>query len=238
MDWVKQGGTLIANNRSTRSIISSDVSSVKSLNKTFDKSKDFNIDLMREIYSMEENIDITDANENKVNTEISYPWESSEVIYSKEQLVMRDKWQSTLMPSGAIVSARADTDHWLTFGAEDVVPVLYGNYPILMTGGNSQAALRIGELLPNKDAQTKTINWSQIPSGYDLSVRMSGLVWPEASQRIANSAYLTREKVGKGQIILFSGEPNFRGSARGTNRLWLNAVVYGSGLGTDPLITP
>ncbi len=238
MDWVKQGGTLIANNRSTRSIISSDVSSVKSLNKTFDKSSDFNIDLMREIYSMEENIDITDANENKVNAEISYPWESSDVIYSKEQLEMRDKWQSTLMPSGAIVSARADTDHWLTFGAEDVVPVLYGNYPILMTGGNSQAALRIGELLPNNDAQTKTINWSQIPSGYDLSVRMSGLVWPEASQRIANSAYLTREKIGKGQIILFSGEPNFRGSARGTNRLWLNAVVYGSGLGADPLITP
>ena len=238
MDWVKQGGTLIANNRSTRSIISSDVSSVKSLNKTFDKSKDFNIDLMREIYSMEENIDITDANKNKVNTEISYPWESSDVTYSKEQLEMRDKWQSTLMPSGAIVSARADTDHWLTFGAEDVVPVLYGNYPILMTGGNSQAALRIGELLPNNDSQTKTINWSQIPSGYDLSVRMSGLVWPEASQRIANSAYLTREKIGKGQIILFSGEPNFRGSARGTNRLWLNAVVYGSGLGTDPLITP
>ena len=238
MDWVKQGGTLIANNRSTRSIISSDVSSVKSLNKTFEKSRDFNIDLMREIYSMEENIDITDANENKVNTEISYPWESSDVIYSKEQLEMRDKWQSVLMPSGAIVSARVDTDHWLTFGAEDVVPVLYGNYPILMTGGNSQAVLRIGELLPNKDAQTKSINWSQIPSGYDLSVRMSGLVWPEASQRIANSAYLTREKIGKGQIILFSGEPNFRGSARGTNRLWLNAVVYGSGLGTDPLINP
>ena len=239
MDWVKQGGTLIANNRSTRSIISNgDMGSVKSLSATFDKSKSYNIDLMREIYSIEENIDISNANENKVDTEIKYPWESSDVNYSKEQLEMRDKWQSTLMPSGAIVSARADTEHWLTFGAEDVVPVLYGNYPILMTGGNSQAALRIGELIPNKDSDTKTINWSQIPSGYDLNVRMSGLVWPEASQRIANSAYLTREKVGKGQIILFSGEPNFRGSARGTNRLWLNAVIYGSGLGTNALVNP
>ena len=239
MDWVKQGGTLIANNRSTRSIISNDdMGSVKSLSASFDKSKSYNIDLMREIYSIEENIDISNANENKVDTEIKYPWESSDVNYSKEQLEMRDKWQSTLMPSGAIVSARADTEHWLTFGAEDVVPVLYGNYPILMTGGNSQAALRIGELIPNKDSDTKTINWSQIPSGYDLNVRMSGLVWPEASQRIANSAYLTREKVGKGQIILFSGEPNFRGSARGTNRLWLNAVIYGSGLGTDALVNP
>ena len=239
MDWVKQGGTLIANNRSTRSIISSDgMGSVKSLNTTFDKSKSYNIDLMREIYSLEDNIDISDANDNKVDTEITYPWETSDVTYTKEQLEMRDKWQSTLMPSGAIVSARADSENWLTFGAEDVVPVLYGNYPILMTGGNSTAALRIGELIPNKDSETKTINWSQIPSGYDLNVRMSGLVWPEASQRIANSAYLTREKIGKGQIILFSGEPNFRGSARGTNRLWLNAVIYGSGLGTNPLVNP
>ena len=239
MDWVKQGGTLIANNRSTRTIISSDgMGSVKSLNTTFDKSKSYNIDLMREIYSLEDNIDISDANDNKVDTEITYPWETSDVTYTKEQLEMRDKWQSTLMPSGAIVSARADSENWLTFGAEDVVPVLYGNYPILMTGGNSTAALRIGELIPNKDSKTKTINWSQIPSGYDLNVRMSGLVWPEASQRIANSAYLTREKIGKGQIILFSGEPNFRGSARGTNRLWLNAVIYGSGLGTDPIVSP
>ena len=239
MDWVKQGGTLIANNRSTRSIISSDgMGSVKSLNTTFDKSKSYNIDLMREIYSLEDKIDISDANDNKVDTEITYPWETSDVSYTKEQLEMRDKWQSTLMPSGAIVSARADSENWLTFGAEDVVPVLYGNYPILMTGGNSTAALRIGELIPNKDSETKTINWSQIPSGYDLNVRMSGLVWPEASQRIANSAYLTREKIGKGQIILFSGEPNFRGSARGTNRLWLNAVIYGSGLGTNPLVNP
>ena len=239
MDWVKQGGTLIANNRSTRTIISNDgMGSVKSLNTTFDKSKTYNIDLMREIYSLEDNIDISDANDNKVDTEITYPWETSDITYTKEQLEMRDKWQSTLMPSGAIVSARADSENWLTFGAEDVVPVLYGNYPILMTGGNSTAALRIGELIPNKDSKTKTINWSQIPSGYDLNVRMSGLVWPEASQRIANSAYLTREKIGKGQIILFSGEPNFRGSARGTNRLWLNAVVYGSGLGTNLLINP
>ena len=108
-----------------------------------------------------------------------------------------------------------------------------------MTGSNSQAILRIGELTPNeKVTENRVINWSHIPSGFDINVKMSGLVWPEASQRIANSAYLTREKVGKGQIILFSGEPNFRGAARGTNRLWLNAVIYGSGLGTDSIVNP
>jgi hypothetical protein len=107
-----------------------------------------------------------------------------------------------------------------------------------MTGGNTEAPVRIGELIQNdKVEETRLINWSQIPKGFDLNVRMSGLVWPEASQRIANSAYLTREKIGKGQVILFSGEPNFRGSSIGTNRLWLNAVVYGSGLGTNSLVS-
>ena len=239
MNWVKQGGTLIANNASTRSIISSNIGNVENLNRTFENSKTFNIDLMREIYSLENQIDITGVNDNKVNPKNSYPWESSDRTYSKDQLEMRDKWQSLLMPSGAIVAARTDDKHWLTFGTDDILPVLYSNYPILMTAGNSEAILRIGELIPNSEvSQSRTINWSQIPAGYDMNVRMSGLVWPEASQRIANSAYLTRERIGKGQIILFSGEPNFRGSARGTNRLWLNAVVYGSGLGTSSRVTP
>ena len=240
LDWVKQGGTLISNNRATRSLISSGhFGNVKPLNKTFEKTKDFNIDLMREIYSAQENIDITDVNNNEVNLNVTYPWETTDKKYSQEQLESRDKWQSLLMPSGAIVSARVDDKHWLTFGTGKVLPVLYGNYPILMTGGNSEAVLRIGELIQNNEIlENRTINWSQIPSGYDMNVRMSGLVWPEASQRIANSAYLTREKIGKGQIILFSGEPNYRGSARGTNRLWLNAVIYGSGLGTNSRVNP
>ena len=239
MDWVKQGGTLIANNASSRSIISSNIGNVKNLNKTFENSKTFNFDLMRELYSLEDQIDITNANDNKANLQISYPWESTDKTYTKDQLEMRDKWQSLLMPSGAFVATRNDDEHWLTFGTDKILPVLYSNYPILMTGGNSEAVLRIGELMPNSEiSENRTINWSQIPAGYDMNVRMSGLVWPEASQRIANSAYLTRERIGKGQIILFSGEPNFRGSARGTNRLWLNAVVYGSGLGTSSRITP
>ena len=239
INWVKQGGTLIANNRSTRLLASdNEFGDVKLLQQTFEDTKSYNIDLMREIYSLDNNLNKNDVNSNRVNFEINYPWESSDKTYSKDQLEMRDKWQSLLMPSGSMVSARSDQQHWLTFGTEDLIPILYANNPILMTGGNSEAPIRIGELIKNDDVEeSRMINWSQVPKGYDLNVRMSGLVWPEASQRIANSAYLTREKIGKGQIILFSGEPNFRGSARGTNRLWLNAVIYGSGLGTDTLVT-
>lgn len=141
------------------------------------------------------------------------------------------------MPSGSIVAGRVDQDHWLTFGTPEVLPVLYSNYPVLMTGNNAEAVVRIGDLVnTDNNNEFKQINWSSIPPGKNITVRMSGLVWPEAAQRIANSAYLTRERIGRGQIIMFAGEPNFRGSARGTNRLWLNAVIYGAGLGASSKI--
>ena len=151
IDWVKQGGTLIAHNNSTRTITNMDeFGNVKHLTQTFDNSNDYQIDLMREIYSKYEKIDISDLDNGVVNYNLSYPWENSNTKLSKDDLEKRDKWQSLLMPSGAIVAARVDTSHWLTFGTENTMPVLYSNFPILMTGSNSQAILRIGELTPNE----------------------------------------------------------------------------------------
>ena len=118
-----------------------------------------------------------------------------------------------------------------------------------MSGENSQAVVRLGVLekmdksmwqkivasFKDKPVSRK-IGWSSLPDEHQLALRMSGLLWPEASQRIANSAYLTREAKGNGQIILFSSQPNFRGSTKATNRLLLNALVYGPGLGTRVVI--
>ena len=237
-DWVKQGGTLIAHNGSVRALTSEEgVGNVKQIQNSFDKSNNFNIDLQREIYALSDEIDYESVLGNKVNTEISYPWETSKKKLSQKELEDRDKWQSLFMPSGSFVGARTDQKHWLTFGSTEVLPVLYSNYPVLMTDRNSQAAVRIGEIIDSpENNEVKVLNWSTIPAGKDINIRMSGLVWPEAAQRIANSAYVTRERLGSGQVILFSGEPNFRGSTLGTNRLWLNAVVYGAGLGTSKKI--
>ena len=240
MDWVAQGGTLIANNRSTRFLASNaEIGSVRMIQDTFENSNDYNFDLLRETSALNNEIDKKNIQQYSLDLKIEYPWESAEERLSQEELEFRDEWQSIFMPSGAMVAGRVDNKHWLSFGAPDVLPILYGNYPVLMTGRNAEAVVRIGSYEDNNEVQDyRTINWSSIPPGKDLNIRMSGLVWPEAAQRIANSAYLTRERVGKGQIILFSGEPNFRGSARGTNRLWLNAVVYGAGLGTASRIAP
>ncbi|HXI03512.1 MAG TPA: hypothetical protein VNI57_10085, partial [Candidatus Saccharimonadales bacterium] len=74
--------------------------------------------------------------------------------------------------------------------------------------------------------------------GRELRLRMSGLLWPEAAERIANSAWVTREPRGEGQIILFATPPDVRGSTAGTARILANAMIYGPGLGASHPIVP
>jgi len=90
----------------------------------------------------------------------------------------------------------------------------------------------------NKGQKTEAsrVGWCVLPAGTDLHLRMSGLLWPEATHRLANSAAVTRESLGRGQVILFASPPAFRGSTRGTLRLLLNAMVYGPGCGTAPRV--
>jgi hypothetical protein len=137
---------------------------------------------------------------------------------SKKGLNMaeEDEYQRRFMPRGCILRADLDEEHWLTAGMGSYVPVLlYGSYT-LMSKGPIETVARFAQ--PD-------------------SLRVSGLLWPEASERWASTAYLTREKLGKGQIILFAGYPVFRGYFRGSTRLLMNALLLGPGLGT-PRPTP
>ena len=236
-DWIKQGGTLIAHDNSSSIIASKNgLGSVTKIQDSLDKSIDFDIDLQREWLADKDNIDFDQVNSNTLNYKTDYPWDMDKRTITDEELIRRDNWQSKFMPSGAFVVGRVDNTHWLSFGTPDVLPILYSKQPVLMTSNRAEAVVRIGSIEPNNGSEIKQLNWSTIPADHDIKVRMSGLVWPEASEKIANSAYLTREQIGNGQLILFSGQPNFRGSTRGTSRLWLNAVVYGAGLGTTPRI--
>ena len=236
-DWIKQGGTLIAHDNSSSIITGKNgLGSVTKIQDSLDRSIDFDIDLQREWLADKDNIDFDQVNSNTLNYKTDYPWDVDKRTITDEELIRRDNWQSKFMPSGAFVVGRVDNTHWLSFGTPDVLPILYSKQPVLMTSNRAEAVVRIGSIEPNNGSEIKQLNWSTIPADHDIKVRMSGLVWPEASEKIANSAYLTREQIGNGQLILFSGQPNFRGSTRGTSRLWLNAVVYGVGLGTTPRI--
>jgi len=126
------------------------------------------------------------------------------------------------------------------------LPIQVGSGPVLMSESNSEAVVRLGVYQKHaktsrsveagkskKGASAPKVGWSSLPEQHNLRLRMSGLLWPEAAQRLANTAYLTRESKGNGQIILFANSPTFRASNLGTTRLFLNALVYGPGLGTE-----
>ena len=77
------------------------IENVKQLKDTFDDSDHYNFDLQSEIYALAENINKVNTLSNKIDLDITYPWESS--LDDKSTIVdleKRDKWQSLFMPSG------------------------------------------------------------------------------------------------------------------------------------------
>lgn len=58
-------------------------------------------------------------------------------------------------------------------------------------------------------------------------VRLSGFYWPETADRIALAPWLWTERVGRGRVIAFPYDPNFRDSLRGVMAVFGNAVMLG-----------
>jgi hypothetical protein len=199
---------------------------------------------------------------------IDYPWlvgESGEKP-DKDELERRDAWRAIFMPQGAILAARVDDRSYLTAGCSDYLPVLYRDGATLMTFEPGQAPLRLGAIVPatmSKDqsagadvapaqsSSTQTAStqpatqpagdskgWTLAPPDHELRLRMSGLLWPEAADRLAHTAYMTREPLGRGQIILFADSPTVRAATLGTTRVLTNAIICGPGMGATQAIKP
>ena len=65
---------------------------------------------------------------------------------------------------------------------------------------------------------------------YAPNPRICGYVHPESLRKISNSAAINLSYEGSGRVILFSDNPNFRGTWFGTNKLFLNALFFGSNI--------
>jgi hypothetical protein len=55
----------------------------------------------------------------------------------------------------------------------------------------------------------------------------SGFLWNEDRQQLARKPLVMVEPQGKGFVVAFTGDPNFRGYVDGMNLLFLNAVFRG-----------
>jgi hypothetical protein len=111
---------------------------------------------------------------------------------------------------GAIVRAHGDT----------LSPLLAGVYtrdiPVLVLSDRIYTVpkdLRAGEAV--------------IRYAPESTLRLAGYLWPEVPARLAGSPYLWTETVGRGRVIAFAGDPNFRDLWRGLLPIFANAVFLG-----------
>lgn len=251
-DWVEAGGTLIAIGSSAAEIATeeADLTGARLLPDTLEDLDAYELAVLRAWSATTETVDPEQVwSHQPTPSAPGYPWESPDSQDAQEDqpttdrpdaetLKRQDEWNRLFMPQGAILAGRIDAKHWLTSGLGEYVPVVYQARSPLMAGDGVEAPVRMGHLQATDGAEAQRLGWSLIPGGATLRLRMSGLLWPEAARRIANSAYVTRERVGNGQVICFAGQPNFRGATRGTERLLVNAMILGPGMGASHPIRP
>ncbi|MGH9340105.1 MAG: M14 family metallopeptidase [Acidobacteriota bacterium] len=109
---------------------------------------------------------------------------------------------------GAVLRVSLDTEHWLAFGYD-------GDTNGLVQGRDIFRPLKLD----------KGTNVGVYMAGDDLV--LSGFIWEEAKEQIAHKAYLMHQSHGRGQVVAFAEDPNFRAFCDGLNLLFMNAVLLG-----------
>jgi len=132
---------------------------------------------------------------------------------SEKERTLRDERGRLFMPRGALLRVVLDPEHWLAYGeGTQMAALVYSSHAFL-----------------SRDPVETPARFSGAEA-----LRLSGLLWPEARERWASSAYATRERLGNGQVVLFAGDPSFRAASPAAERLLENALLLGPGFGTRP----
>ncbi|MHC4737274.1 MAG: M14 family metallopeptidase [Planctomycetota bacterium] len=220
--WVEDGGTLIAIGDSAAFVAGKDrgLSSVRLKRDVLDELCVYEEAIQREKNARNIKIDPAEIwgskpaedSQQKVEENKAEKPKKSDSKDDVEKLKRTDKWQRIFSPRGTFVTGIVDTEHWLGFGLEDKMPLLFFGDYAFMSRHPVATPVRLAD---------------------EEHLRLSGLLWPEARQRLADTAYVTVESVGNGQIILFAGDPTFRDWLPGSKRFLLNAILLGPGMGTS-----
>lgn len=107
---------------------------------------------------------------------------------------------------GAIFEVRLDLGHPLTYGMDrDRMPV-FRDHSLMM-----------------KKARNPYAN----PVVYAKEPLLSGYVHKNKLEDLSGTPAVTISKFGKGRVVAFTDNPNFRGFWYGTNKLFMNALFFG-----------
>ncbi len=107
---------------------------------------------------------------------------------------------------GAIFEAKLDRSHPINFGYKNERLALFRNSNVYLE--------------PDNNSYNNPIQYTDNPL-------LSGYISEENAQLIKNSIPFTARRVGKGRVILFTDNTNFRAFWYGTNKLLMNAIFFG-----------
>lgn len=58
---------------------------------------------------------------------------------------------------------------------------------------------------------------------------LSGFTWEESRRQLGSKAYLMYQPHGRGHVVAFAEDPNYRAFCDGLNLLFLNGIFFGPG---------
>ncbi|HED64894.1 MAG TPA: hypothetical protein ENJ09_04985 [Planctomycetes bacterium] len=210
--WVESGGTLIACGSAAAELTAGrlGLSSVVLRRDALEDLTPYRIQARRELDALEVHVD-DEVVWNGVGEDVEP--NRADSLYEEETVPEDyDRWLRRFSPVGATLLTRIDDRAWITAGAGTLFPAFTTGSYVFLTDSSASTPVRFSS---------------------SVGLRLGGLLWPEARERLADSSYVTTEPVGNGQIILFQTVPGFRGYHLATARLFANAVVLGPGLGAS-----
>jgi len=108
---------------------------------------------------------------------------------------------------GAIFKVDLDLTHPLAFGYHQKQIPVYKNNNIW--------------LKPSKNAYATVAKYTKTP-------HIDGFITKKNLETMTKSASLIVSPIGRGRVVMFVDNPNFRGAWYGTNKLFFNALFFGS----------
>ncbi|MBD0779115.1 zinc carboxypeptidase [Maribacter sp. ANRC-HE7] len=133
--------------------------------------------------------------------------------FRKDTLVAKDipfakknDFKGAQVTGGAIFEARLDRSHPINFGYKNDKLPLFRNTNIYIE--------------PDKNSFNNPIQYTNDPL-------LSGYISEENLELLKGSVPFTVKKIGKGRVIIFTDNTNFRAFWYGTNKLLMNAIFFG-----------
>ena len=111
---------------------------------------------------------------------------------------------------GAFFRGHVFQKHWTTFGYQPTTDIFYSGRLILS---------------PTRETDGRSL----VSFSDQADLLTSGFCWPANLDLLARTPYLIYRELGKGHVVAFTDDPNFRAMYPSLQRLFINAAIFGAG---------